>query len=69
MATRYWIYREVDDGEDEQIGGPFEPEGAAQRTADLLNQEVDGESYYQDSPHNHMESSTAEEVFGPKQLL
>lgn len=63
MATRYWIHRRNEDGDDEQISNPFDHEAAANHAAELLNREVDGEEYYVDTPHNHVEASSAADVF------
>lgn len=81
MATHYWVYKTeaASDSEtaattgqhgDEQLSGPLS-EGAAKQTAQLLNQEVESDEYeyYADTPHNHTESRSVSEVFGPQQTV
>jgi hypothetical protein len=54
MSTRYWIY-ETSGADDEQIGGPFDSEGAAAETVRILNGQVDdGREYEYHSPHDDM---------------
>jgi hypothetical protein len=67
MATRYWIH-ETSGTEDEQIGGPFDSEGAAAETARLLNEQVDdGREYEYHSPHDDMPESDGDVPRGLKQ--
>lgn len=66
MATRYWIH-ETSGTEDEQVGGPFDSEGAAVETARLLNEQVDDDREYEyRSPHDDMPESDGEVPSGLK---